>query len=164
MIETLLKKNLNHVPLLKEALEIKGYDYIAGILLSSLNNSENFSETQKIAIRLATKEISYMGPSEAGADSVLIQILEMTWQKLGLDPANVDPLTNEGYEMIIEGLMDISRHIIYEESQRLLAMSQLPTQLPENWHLENVPYGYGYGPSGYGYGYDGIDFFHVFDV
>lgn len=130
-------QDYNHVVIFYEALKLRSdsFNFIKKTLLQQLELNPNFTIEQKVAIRLASKELVYMGSTIDNADSVLIQILSTKWQDIGLNPDDITALSTEAYELIIEGLMTICRNMLEQESVRLQSVSQLTTTLPEGWDL-----------------------------
>lgn len=145
-------ENQNTIEVFRQALLISGFDAVRDTFLAALSSSSAFTNEQKLAIRLAGAKLFYMGPSPAGVESLLLQILNLTWQDVGLGGDDVVALSIEQRVGIIDGIMLVCKAIIAAESSRLQALAESNTALA---------YGYGYGSNGYGEGFDGVDFFDV---
>lgn len=145
--------NQNTVEVFRQALLISSFEVVRDTFLSALSASTDFTQEQKLAIRLAGAKLQYMGPSPAGVESLLLQILNMKWQDVGLGGDDVAALTAEQRVGIVDGIINVCKGIIAAEALRLEQLADSDTELA---------YGYGYGSNGYGTGFDGVDFFNVF--
>ena len=135
-----------------QALMMVGFDKIKDTFIAQLDNNTDFTNDQKIAIKLAAEKLRYYPDSSPVIlDGALLGIINMGWDNIGV--SGIDALTVQQRLDILDGVLSVCKSIILAESDRLSTIASL------NSHLN---YGYGYGSSGYDYGFDNLDFFQVF--
>ena len=144
--------NAIQLDIYEEAIRLVGFSYIQLKLMEHINDREDLTKQQKLAIAIISKEIhNYPNSADNVHDGVLLAILNIGFNNIGFD--DISALSDNQRINIFEALMSICKSIILAESDRLATVAS------SNSHLN---YGYGYGTNGYGYGFDNLDFFQVF--
>lgn len=128
-------QSLNHYPVYLQAVKLVGYEVVKQALLSALMASPNFTQEQKLVIKIAASELHNYPPSDLMAqDGVLIGLMNIDLETLGAQGAT--PLLPAQREGVMAGLMAICKKIIAGESARLDALTALDTALPAGWNSE----------------------------
>ena len=130
MLTTFL--NTTNMEVFSEAIKIAGYDEIRDTFIAQLSASESFTNEQKLAVKLAGKSMNNPGDYEATQNRILMQVLNISWDDV--DAGGVTPLLPEQRAGIIDGIMAVCKGIINAECDRLEQLTQLDTDLPEDWN------------------------------
>jgi len=137
-----------------QALKLASFDQIKDTFIAYLEQSPDYTNEQKLAIKLAAEKLDkYPSSNHNINDGALLGIMNMAWEDIGA--AGTSALSLEQREAILDGVLSVCKSIILAESDRLASVASLGI------HLQ---YGYGYGEAGYGYGFEAVDFFDVFGV